>query len=90
MTKRTIQKHVRLTEQLAQKIDDFRHEHRIGSETEAIRVLIAAGLKAFKIMQAAPATTQLLLPRKETERTSLGSGPKPKQFARKETEGRKE
>jgi hypothetical protein len=41
-----VKKLVNLTEELAEEIAEFRHEHRIPSENEAVRRLIEMGLKA--------------------------------------------
>lgn len=42
----TVRKLIALPTMLAADISDFRFTHRIGTETEAMRQLLAAGLKA--------------------------------------------
>lgn len=44
----SVRKIVGLSEGLAHQIEDFRFKHRFKAETDAIRVLIEAGLKAFE------------------------------------------
>jgi hypothetical protein len=41
-----IKKVLAMTEDLAARVSEFRHKHRISSENEAIRQLIELGLKA--------------------------------------------
>ena len=44
---------VSLPEELSERVDDYRFEHRIRTESEAIRRLIEAGLKGAKGAQVA-------------------------------------
>lgn len=48
-----IRKLVALSEELASRVGDYRFGQRIGSESEALRRLIEAGLAAFEA-KAAP------------------------------------
>ena len=43
----TTRKVVTMPKEMAQAIDDFRFEHRIKTESEAMRKLIEAGLQAY-------------------------------------------
>lgn len=52
----TVRKLVSIPRDLAQEIDEFRHEARIGAESEAVRRLIRAGLAALKA--SAPAASK--------------------------------
>lgn len=49
----TVKKGVALTDDLARQVEDFRFHHRYKSETDAMRVLIEAGLKAFEARDSA-------------------------------------
>jgi hypothetical protein len=49
---------VSLPPDIAEAVDDFRFSNRIGTEAEAIRRLIEAGLKQLAPEQPRPAETQ--------------------------------
>lgn len=46
---------VRLDEETAEQLTDFRFNHRVATESEAVRLLLRAGLDAVKAQSAAAA-----------------------------------